>query len=146
MIPTLMIVWSPSTGLASLRCKEITQHRLNRLKENLGGVIKESEYEDWDNTEDRIFPKGFTPQETIWFVDAEEEEDDIFVSDDDEDSSEEVKEKEGSSSDAEGEEDSEGDESEDDDAEGDEDESSVVEELEGPSDVDDVENDVEDEE
>jgi len=145
MIPTLMIVWSPSTGLASLRCKEITQHRLNRLKENLGGVIKESEYEDWDITEDRIFPKGFTPQETIWFVDAEEEEDDIFVSDDDEGSSEEVKEKEGSSS--EGEEDSEGDSEEDDDAEGDEDESSVVEELEGPSDDDDVEDDdVEDEE
>ena len=128
LTPTLLIIWSPSSAVANLYCKDITNHQLKKLKAMVGQVIKESEYENWEHTEETIFPKGWTPKETLWFIEEEGKEDDIFVSESDEDESEDhVEEREGGETDDE----EDGEEGEN---ESSEEEESPMEEEDGGSD------------
>lgn len=114
LISTLMIVWSPSTGLASLYCKDISAIQLKQLKNKVGDVIKETEHSSWEQTETTIFPEGWIPKEMVWFVEDESNLDEFFTSHSEDSDGEEIEEKEAGSEESSSSEDEEEDESEDD--------------------------------
>lgn len=97
LIPTLMIVWSPSTSLASLYCKDISVIQLKQLKNKVGEVIKETEHASWEQTETTIFPEGWVPKEMVWFVEDESNLDEFFTSHSDDSEGGEIEEKEAGS-------------------------------------------------